>query len=214
MGLLLSVIITYAGVNEAIECLRHIIRGVVPNTEPDFQDLIDYYTRRLRKSANFSQNWITEPQGYLCLTEDRKGNLDSGTIKYYNAQPNSTAILFSTKISSFGQDTIEDSISNGHYKHAKSIPTKTKTIVSKSSESFSVGHSHRTSDNVKNKDDARDNSTRIHVPQSPSDEPPEIRFQSYDDDKPGAYNEDFLRLICITITSESRACSAVATSIT
>ncbi|XP_063821122.1 uncharacterized protein LOC135071261 isoform X3 [Ostrinia nubilalis] len=128
MGLLLSVIISYAGVNEAIETLRHILSGILPDTDPDFQDLVDHYSRLLQKTANHSTaaDWTVGcGQGYLCLTEDDDGKLKSVAVKYYDGQPDSTAILFSTKISSFGQDSVEDNSSqsqaNGDYRSERSL---------------------------------------------------------------------------------------------
>lgn len=225
MGLLLSVIISYAGINEAIETLRHILSGLLPDTDPDFQDLVEYYSRLLQKSANPSTagNWTSEcGQGYLCLTEDKNGKLKAAAVKYYDGQPDSTAILFSTKISSFGQDSVEDSSSqsqaNGDYRSERYLPTTTKTIVTNTSESFSVGVRDRSPTSVENisdpnrispssferddadaleKNEAKEKLTWHYRPKSPTPQTqtlPEIHFQSFDDQK-GVYSEDFLRLI-------------------
>ncbi|XP_052750459.1 paxillin homolog 1 isoform X2 [Galleria mellonella] len=222
MGLFLSVIIAYAGVQEAIETIRHILSGMIPETDPDFQDLVDYYTRLLQKSANPSNrsDWTEEcGQGYLWLTEDKNGNLKSAAIKYYGGQPNSTAILFSTKISSFGQDSVEENTSqaNGHYKSERYTPTQTKTIITNTSDSFNVGYKNRSptpskkisdsnhisansferdvSDATEN-DLANEKLTWHYRPLSPTQQTqtlPEINFQSFDDDKKGVHSEDFLR---------------------
>lgn len=214
MGLLLSVIITYVGFHEAIECMKHIISGIIPNTEPNFNDLVEYYTRLLQKRANASpRDWTKESgQGYLCLTEDKNGNLKSAAVKFYGGQPNSTAILFSTKISSFGQDSFEDSSqANGDYRLDR-YPTKTKTIISNSLESFSVGSRNRSptsSGNVSDSnpepdetnDDGNKNKRNIsteNIPKTPPSSPlPEILFESYSGDKTGdiKYSDEFLRLI-------------------
>lgn len=221
MGLLLSVIISYAGVREAIECLNHIMSGLVPETEPDFRDLVEYYTKLLQRQGNPSAALCTSQcgQGYLCLTEDKNGLLKSAAIKFYGEVPDSTAILFSTKISSFGQDSVEDtsnSLANGDYRTERYTPTKTKTIISNTSESFSVGvrdkspaseniSDHRFSANSferDERDEANSESTEKltwhYRPKSPVQPTlPEIQFQSYVDDTPGVnvYSDEFLRLI-------------------
>lgn len=222
MGLLLSVIISYAGVHEAMECLNHIVSGMLPDTDPDFRDLVEYYSLLLQKTSNpsITADWTKESgQGYLCLSEDKNGNLKSATVKYYDGQPNSTAILFSTKISSFGQESVEDTTqTNGDYRTERYTPTKTKTILTNSSESFSVGHRNRspTSENISDRPfspnsferDEReaeekseaDKLTWHYRPKSPIRPTlPEIHFQSFEDDARGVnvYSEDFLRLIYI-----------------
>lgn len=228
MGLFLSVVISYAGVQEALECMKHILSGMLPDTDPDFQDLVEYYTRLLKKSSSQSNphasaDWTKEcGQGYLCLTEDTNGKLKSASIKYYDGQPNSTAILFSTKISSFGQESVEDSShSNGDYRTERYTPSKTKTIISNTSESFSIGYRNRspTSENVsdppfsahsfehEDRDEDREASEKLtwhYRPKSPIQlQPtlPEIQFQSFDEDKRGVnvYSEEFLRLLFIDI---------------
>ncbi|KPJ01622.1 hypothetical protein RR46_08659 [Papilio xuthus] len=216
MGLMLSLVISYAGINEAIECLKHIIRGVVPDGEPNFEALVEYYTRLLNKSSNPSSpgEWIKEcGQGYLVLTEDKNGSLKSAAIKYYG-QTRSAAILFSTKISSFGQESVDESSqANGDYGADLYIPTKTKTIISNTSESISIGGRSRITTpqntiNSKNSENSFDNEEELNAaienkakmswhykPQSPTRKPlPEIHFQSYDADRDStAYSEDFLR---------------------
>ncbi|CAH2075580.1 unnamed protein product, partial [Iphiclides podalirius] len=215
MGLMLSIVISYAGINEAIECVKHIIRGVVPDGEPNFQELVEYYTRLLNKSANPSSpgEWIKEcGQGYLSLTEDKNGSLQSATVKYYG-QTRSTAILFSTKISSFGQESVDEGAQiNGDYRTDRYTPTKTKTIISKSLESFSIGPRNRLStpqNTLEAADDSNENENELndltedkeklswhYKPKSPSRKPlPEIHFQSYDADRVEntAYSEEFLR---------------------
>lgn len=228
MGLLLSVVISYAGAHEAIECIKHILSGVVPNTQPNFEDLVEYYTAQLRKSSNAnpsSADWSKQcGQGYLYLTEDKNGKLKSAAVKYYGDATNSTAILFSTKISSFGQESLEDSEprANGDYRSDRYIPTKTKTILTNTSESFNVGHRNRSPTSRENisdsntvtpnsvepdedgeKNGATEKLTWHYRPKSPTRTPqtplPEIHFQSFDDDKRGVYSEDFLRLIFINI---------------
>ncbi|CAG9784827.1 unnamed protein product [Diatraea saccharalis] len=223
MGLLLSVIISYAGVLEAIETIKHIMSGMVPDTDPDFRDLVEYYSVQLRKTANPSSvaDWTMEcGQGYLCLQDDENNNLKSAVIKYYNGQSDSTAILFSTKISSFGQDSVEEnsiSQANGDYKPERYIPTKTKTIISTTSESFNVGMRNRSPTPIENVSDpnhysansfgheddaesaeAKDKLTWHYRPLSPTPQTqtlPEIHFQSFDENEKGVYSEDFLRLI-------------------
>lgn len=223
MGLLLSVVISYAGAHEAVECLKHLLSGVVPNNHPDFQDLVEYYSAQLRKATNASStaDWGKEcGQGYLSLTEDKNGKLKSAAVKYYGDNTNSTAILFSTKISSFGQESLEDSQSNGDYRSDRYIPTKTKTILTNSVGSFSVAqrsrsptpretisdsnHNSFTSNSVEpdNKEEggADEKLTWHYRPLSPTRTPPtlpEIHFQSFDEDKKGEYSEEFLRLIFI-----------------
>ncbi|XP_013177858.1 PREDICTED: uncharacterized protein LOC106125285 isoform X2 [Papilio xuthus] len=216
MGLMLSLVISYAGINEAIECLKHIIRGVVPDGEPDFEALVEYYTRLLNKSSNPSSpgEWIKEcGQGYLVLTEDKNGSLKSAAVKYYG-QTRSAAILFSTKISSFGQESVDESSqANGDYGADLYVPTKTKTIISNTSESISIGGRSRITTpqntiNSKNSENSFDNEEELNAaienkakmswhykPQSPTRKPlPEIHFQSYDADRDStAYSEDFLR---------------------
>jgi hypothetical protein len=226
MGLLLSIVISYAGYREAMETIQHIMSGMVPDTEPDFQDLVEYYTRLLQKSANPSStaDWTTEcGQGYLCLTEDTNGKMKSAAVKYYDGQPNSTAILFSTKISSFGQESCEDSSSsqaNGDYRSERYTPTTTKTIIANTSESFSIGSRNRSPTSIENisdpnrfsansferdegdnleDDEAKEKLTWHYRPLSPTPQKqtlPEIHLQSFDDETKGVYTEDFLRLIC------------------
>ncbi|XP_049866357.1 transforming growth factor beta-1-induced transcript 1 protein isoform X3 [Pectinophora gossypiella] len=220
MGLAISAIISYAGIHEAIEFINHILNGMVPDTDPDFTELVEYYTKLLQKSANPSStvDWTRQcGQGYLCLTEDENGKLKSAAVKYYDGQPDSTAILFSTKISSFGQDSVDSNSShaNGDYRTERYTPTKTKTIISNSSESFSVGQRNRspTSENISDhrfsegsfgRDEGDEQSegsnklTWLYRPKSPSTHQPtlpEIHFQSFDDDARGVkvYSEEFLR---------------------
>ncbi|XP_072940449.1 uncharacterized protein Lmpt isoform X2 [Epargyreus clarus] len=217
MGLMLSVVISYAGALEAIECIRHIVSGIIPRSDPDFEDLIQYYNKLLQNSANPSHNdWISAcGQGYLSLKENKEGKLESVAVKYYDGQPSSTAILFSTKISSFGQDSLEDnSHVNGGYSSERYTPTKTKTIISNTSESFSVGNRRRSptynenvSDSVPYSSDSSERRERNareasnenvaweYSPLTPTSPLPEIHFQSYDEDKPGSvgYSEEYLR---------------------
>ncbi|CAK1552812.1 unnamed protein product [Leptosia nina] len=189
MGLLLSIVITYAGFNGTVECLKHIISGVVPATQPDFQDLVEYYTRLLRKKANSSpRDWTECGQGYLHITEE-DGRIKSASIKFHGDHTH--ALLFSTKISSFGQDSIDEKV-NGDYRLER-YPTKTKTIISESSESFSVGNKKRSPTSSEAEADNRDKLTWEYIPKSASPLP-EINFQSYDEDKSGdAYSEHYLR---------------------
>ncbi|XP_047521022.1 paxillin isoform X1 [Pieris napi] len=205
MGLLLSVILTYAGFNEAVECIRHILSGIVPEAEPNFQDLVEYYTRLLRKAAN--RDWTIEcGQGYLHLTENNDGCIKTAAVKFYGDKTNSTALLFSTKISSFGQDSIEDNRANGDYKPER-YSTKTKTIISQAAESFSVGSkkvsptssetvsdTNDSEDKNHNGEDNKDKLTWEYIPKSTSPLP-EINFQSHDGDKieDVAYTENYLR---------------------
>ena len=244
MGLLLSVVISYAGANEAIECLKHLLSGVIPRNHPDYQELVNYYSSELRKATNASStaDWSKEcGQGYLLLTEDKNGKLKSAAVKYYGDSTNSTAILFSTKISSFGQESVEsESQTNGDYRSDRYIPSKTKTIVTNTSGSISIGQTNRsrsptpretisdsnhnsfTSNSVADskEDGGADEKLTWHYrPLSPTRTPPtlpEIHFQSFDDDKKGEYSEEFLRLIFIdtrrNITHvDSHAYSSVVT---
>ncbi|CAG4966736.1 unnamed protein product [Parnassius apollo] len=214
---MLSIVLSYAGIRDAIECLKHIIRGVVPDDEPNFQDLIEYYSILLRKSANPSSpgDWIKEcGQGYLCLSEDKNGSLKSAAVKYYG-QTRSAAILFSTKISSFGQESVEEnSQANGDYRTENYTPTKTKTLISNTSESFSVGprnklnrsqntveakYADNSVENEHKTDESAENKERLswhYKPLSAAQKPlPEIQFQSYDVDRAEstAYSDEFLR---------------------
>ncbi|XP_050676083.1 uncharacterized protein LOC126973001 [Leptidea sinapis] len=194
MGLLLSVIITYAGVNDAIECIKHIISGIVPNTDPDFQDLVEHYARLLRGSVEFNNEC---GNGYLVVASDENGTIKSASVKFYGGNPHSTALLFSTKISSFGEDSFEDnSRANGDYRIERS--TKPKAITSESSGSFSVGK------NISNSNDSYQNEQSVkkerlsweYIPKAPSPQPlPEFSFQSYEDDRIGdiAFSDKFLR---------------------
>lgn len=213
--------------------MKHIISGIIPDTEPNFNDLVEYYTRLLQKTANATpRDWTKEcGQGYLCLTEDKNGNLKSAAVKFYGCQPNSTAILFSTKISSFGQDSFEDnSQANGDYRIDR-YPTKTKTIISNSSGSFSVGSRNRSpsssgniSDNAEPEESTDDGNkdkqklTWEYTPKTPPSSPlPEILFESYSGDKNEnvAYSEEFLRLIlfiidhCTSFIANHNSCSVV-----
>ncbi|XP_026490053.1 paxillin homolog 1 isoform X2 [Vanessa tameamea] len=206
MGLSLSVFISYVGFHEALECMKHIFNGIVPNTDPDFNDLVEYYTRLLQKTANKlpPRDWTSEcGQGYICLTEDKNGILKSAAVNFYDRQPNSTAILFSTKISSFGQDSIEEgSQANGDYRIDK-YPTKTKTIISDTSESFSVRQKNRSPTTSvyipdPNEDEGikKEKLTWEYRPKTPPPSPlPEILFQPYSSDKNGnvPFSEEFLR---------------------
>ncbi|KAI8429249.1 hypothetical protein MSG28_007767 [Choristoneura fumiferana] len=185
MGLVLSAIISYAGVLETIECLRHLLAGVLPDTDPDFADLVDYYTSLLQKTANPSNNpdWTTQcGQGYLCLAQDESGKLNKAAVKYYDGQPNSTAILFSTKISSFGQESVESngSHANGDYR---------------SESRFSENSSERDERDASEISEAKEKLTWHYRPKSPTPQNlPEIHFQSFEDNKGDEnYSEDFLR---------------------
>lgn len=212
MGLLLSVVISYIGFHEALECMKHIISGIVPDTEPDFNDLVEYYTRLLQKSANSPRDWTRDCGfGYISLTEDKEGRINAAEVKYYDRQHNTTALLFSTKISSFGQDSVEENTQlNGDIGLEKYPPTKTRTIISNSTESFSVGQKNRSpsptrrrspSSVGRNKEsDARSKLTWEYSPiesRNPSSQVPDIHFQSYSGDKNAdvVLSDNFLRLI-------------------
>nr|XP_021187963.2 paxillin isoform X1 [Helicoverpa armigera] len=219
MGLLLSVVISYAGAHEAIECVKHLLSGVIPNSNPDFQELAEYYSSQLRKAASPASagEWSKEcGQGYLLLTEDKNGKLKSAAVKYYGDNTNSTAILFSTKISSFGQESLEESQASDDNRSDRYNTTKTKTILTNSSGSINIrqrsrsptpretisdsNHNSFTSNTVapehKEDEGADEKLTWHYRPLSPPRTPqplPEIHFQSFDEDKRGEYSEDFLR---------------------
>ncbi|XP_045764712.1 paxillin homolog 1 isoform X6 [Maniola jurtina] len=216
MGLLMSVAISYIGFHEALECMRHIISGIVPETEPNFNDLVEYYTRLLQKSANSPRDWTRDcGLGYLSLTEDKEGRINAAEVKYYDRQHNTTALLFSTKISSFGQDSVEENTqSNGDIAIERYSLTKTKTIISDTAESFSVGQknrssspTHRRSPNAYERDnrtgyEENDASRKLtweyspkQSPRNPSSPLPEIQFESYSGDKNGelVLSDNFLR---------------------
>lgn len=154
MGLLFSVILSYAGALEALECFKHILAGMLPDSEPDFHDLVQYYTSLLHRNANpgvhgAGGDWTASSgQGYLCLVENTDGSLKSAAVKYYDgSKPDSTAILFSTKISSFGQDSVDSNSSHANG-YGKKTPerynqTTTTTVISNSSESFNIGQRNR-----------------------------------------------------------------------
>lgn len=218
MGLVLSAVISYAGINDAIDCLKHLLSGVLPDSDPNFEDLVQYYAALLRKSQNADNDWTTAcGQGYLDLTEDTNGKLKTAAIKYYHGYaPDSTAILFSTKISSFG-DSIDDAPQpNGvsDYRNERYSPAKTKTIVTNTSNSFSI--------NNRNKSPGADRNTAESIDQEPQESAtddtnkqkeseeteekltwnyrplstnPEIQFNSYEDEKPSYMTEDYLRLL-------------------
>ncbi|GBP84407.1 hypothetical protein EVAR_47794_1 [Eumeta japonica] len=225
MGLMWSTVLSYAGILEALEFFKNITNGMIPEGDPDFRDLVEYYRSQLELRANSSapsNDWIDESNhGYLYLIEDDRGKLHSASLKYYGNHPDSTAILFSTKISSFGQDSVESIISNngkanGDYytNRSERYPITTKTIVTNTSESFSVGQrsrsptvsrdgvsdSNRCYDNRSKDNDDRDEQaeneeklTWRYRPLSPSPTLPEIRFQSYDGDDKGVCDDEFLR---------------------
>lgn len=222
MGLVLSAVISYAGINDAIDCLRHLLSGILPCSDPNFDDLVQYYTALLRKSQNADQDWVTAcGQGYLNLTEDADGHLKSAAVKYYHGYaPDSTAILFSTKISSFG-DSIDDAPQpNGvsDHRNERYSPAKTKTIVTNTSNSFSINnrnkspgadqdtlaesndaeHAERTDDtDTQDSETTEKKLTWNYTPLSPN---PEIQFQSYEDDKPSFFTEEYLRLLAFLTT--------------
>ncbi|KAI8429250.1 hypothetical protein MSG28_007767 [Choristoneura fumiferana] len=205
MGLVLSAIISYAGVLETIECLRHLLAGVLPDTDPDFADLVDYYTSLLQKTANPSNNpdWTTQcGQGYLCLAQDESGKLNKAAVKYYDGQPNSTAILFSTKISSFGQESVESngSHANGDYR---------------SESRFSENSSERDERDASEISEAKEKLTWHYRPKSPTPQNlPEIHFQSFEDNKGDEnYSEDFLRSRSREHSKERRADWSVDASV-
>lgn len=243
MGLLLSVIVSYAGVLDAIECLKHILSGIVPEGDPDFQDLVDYYHKLLHTSSNHnsvaSEDWTKlGDQGYLTLTEGENGVVKGGTIKYYNAASDSTALLFSTKISSFGQDSVDgitsNSFSNGDGRGSKTNEryTNTKTLISNTSESFSVGQRNKSPtasyENISDptvisansfiskegleaeKDEIKEKLTWHYRPLSPAPPVlPDIHFQSYEEsgNKNTVYSEDYLRLILGILTHICFVCN-------
>lgn len=216
MGLVLSAVIAYAGINDAVDCVKHLLSGVLPDTEPDFDDLVQYYTRLLHKAQTTQDDWTTAcGQGYLNLTEE-DGQLKTAAIKYYHGYaPDSTAILFSTKISSFG-DSIEDNPQpncGSDYRNERYSPAKTKTIVTNSSNSFSINNRskspgadrvapgsidaepERVADDSEQDTEDTEKLTWNYTPLRPEIPTPEIQFQSYEDDKPGFFTDDYLRLI-------------------
>ncbi|XP_052738685.1 uncharacterized protein LOC128198288 isoform X2 [Bicyclus anynana] len=211
MGLLMSVAISYIGFHEAFECMKHIISGIVPDTEPNFNELVDYYTRLLQKSANSPRDWTRGcGLGYLSLTEDKDGRINLAQVKYYDQQHNTTALLFSTKISSFGQDTIDESTqTNGDIGTDGYLPTKTKTIISDTDDSFSVGQKIRSTTPTRQSPntfgrpgtdeyDANRKLTWEYTPKEKSPKPsspPEIQFESYSGNQNGeiVLSDNFLR---------------------
>lgn len=233
MGIVLSVVISYAGIHEVIECLRHLVSGVVPYEHPGFDDLVEHYTRELQKSAKQANDWTTASgQGYLYLKEDKNGKLSSADIKYYhNNQPDSAAILFSTKISSFGDFVDEPLVANSDYRKVRYSPSKTKTLVlntnteaqrvpkQKKSGADTQTHANsfdrREPEDTQNTKDTEDNEDKLTWQYTPLDTTPEIHFQTYADDKPGFFTEDYLRLIIDLDTtkhiSPTHACSTIVT---
>ncbi|XP_041976255.1 paxillin homolog 1 isoform X3 [Aricia agestis] len=147
MGILLSVFVSYVGLKEAAECMRHILSGVVPASDANFDELVEYYTRLQRQTANppALPDWTADSgQGYVAWTEDADGRLRAGAIKFHGTPSNSTALLFSTKISSFGQYSVDDAPQeNGDYGSNRYPLNRTKTIISDTAESFSVGSKNK-----------------------------------------------------------------------
>lgn len=231
MGIIFSLVISYAGVNEAIECIRHIMCGMIPEGDPDFQDLVDYYNKLLHKSSNHNssatEGWNKlSGQGYLSLSEDDDGKINKAAIKYYDGTTDSTALLFSTKISSFGQESVESVASNQSKPNGdcgskqSERYTTTKTMVTNTSESFSVGQRNKSPtasyENISDptlfsgnsftsnegeeeeKFEVKEKLTWHYRPLSPVPTLlPEIHFQPYDEsaNKDSVYPEEFLRLI-------------------
>ncbi|KOB72189.1 Ferredoxin--NADP reductase [Operophtera brumata] len=220
MGLVLSAVITYAGINDAIDCLRHLLSGILPDTYTNIEELVQYYSAQLRKAQTTEGDWTTAcGQGYLNLTEDTNGHLKTASIKYYHGYaPDTTAILFSTKISSFG-DSIEDTPQpNGgsDFRNERYSPAKTKTIVTNSSNSFSINNRNKSpgpdrktpvesidrdpGERVTDTETERDEEKteeKLKWNYTPLNPTPEIQLQSYEDDKPGFFTEDYLRLIIL-----------------
>lgn len=225
MGLVLSVVISYAGLHEAAECVRHLVSGTIPFEHPGFDDLVEYYTRELQKSAKQANNWTTAcGQGYLCLTEGKGGQVSGAAVKYYHGQPDSTAILFCTKISSFGDSIEEPPVANGDYRKERYSPAKTKTLVlNTNSETITIANRNKSpgpdtqnpaiSSEQRETDDNQDTEEKLTWQYTPLDSTPEIHFQSYDDDKPGFFTEDYLRLIIafdsVEHISPTHACTVV-----
>lgn len=109
----MSVLIGYVGVLEAVTCYQKIVDGMI---DPDYQIGINRLSRRyddmlsqdLRSSAR-TDDWKAGGQGYLHITGGGTDGPMVASIKYYGATQDTANIMFSTKISSFGQYSSENS---------------------------------------------------------------------------------------------------------
>lgn len=109
----MSVLVGYAGVIEAVTCYQRIVDGMI---DPDYQIGINTLTRRYDDmlseslhSSSRTDDWKTGGHGYLHITGGGADGPMVASIRYFGATQDTANIMFSTKISSFGQYSVENS---------------------------------------------------------------------------------------------------------
>lgn len=110
----MSVLVGYVGVIEAVTCYQKIVDGMIdPEYQIEMNTLSNRYDDMLSqdlRSSSRTDDWKAGGQGYLHITGG--GGADGpliASIKYFGDTQDTTNILFSTKISSFGQYSTENS---------------------------------------------------------------------------------------------------------
>lgn len=220
---MLSLLVGCAGVLEAIACYEHLRYSLLPRERPSIDDLKKTYdsmvAESLTKSPSRSEAWKLGVQGYLDIqgfqSDGKKGALKA-EIKYLGSDEDPVPILFSTKISSFGQESFEyESIKpTTPIRTPSRTPDRTgvniKTQEPQSS-SFSLQTSPKVSPSASHEDltsnfwgeeeeEPKEKIKWHYRPITPTNEDaplPEIHFDSYErktqDDDDSTYSEDFLR---------------------
>lgn len=221
MGLMLSLLIGCAGVLEALACYQTIQYGLIPRDRPDMDSLRKTYdamfSESVSKPHSRSETWSLGVQGYLEIESGRKKGPLKAQIKYLGGDDDPVAMLFSTKVSSFGQESVEyenirpttpeSSVENhiktqepqGHSFCLSSLSPKITPVSSR--ENLTRNFWDEEEDASSNVESESKEKIQWHYrPITPTEDTPlpEIHFDSYErksdaNNEDAPYSEDFLR---------------------
>lgn len=222
---MLSLLVGCAGVLEAIACYEQLRYSLLPRERPSIDDLKKTYdsmvAESLTKSPSRSEAWKLGVQGYLDIqgfqSDGKKGPLKA-EIKYLGSDEDPVPMLFSTKISSFGQESFEyETIkpttpvrtpartpNRSPDRSGVNIKTQEPQSSSFSLQSEKISPSASREDLTSNfwgeeeEEEPKEKIKWHYRPLTPNEDTPvpEIHFDSYErktNDEDATYSEDFLR---------------------
>lgn len=212
MGLLLSVLVSCVGVVEAIACVKRITYGALPTEQSDLHKVTQKYDELFAKAAKQNNYKIEDfdmcGRGYLEINGGGSKGPIKATIKYFGKDQDSIPILFSTKISSFGQESVESDIANK--RTPSKSPDRNTTVKTQipQEQSFYINKSSSSRENLSDESpfqsmespEPKEKIKWHYRPLSPSGGEkslPEIHFDSYERNSfqsdQSSFSEDFLR---------------------
>lgn len=205
MGVMLSLLIGFAGVVEALACYRTIACGLLPPEKANFDNLKKTYdsmiAASLSRTSSRSDNWKVGVQGYLDIKGGGKDGPIQASIKYLGEEDDTTHLLFSKKISSFGQEST-DYESENHTINRSQITTQMpqgQSVYLEHHKSSPVEIEESNFWGGEDEEKPKEKVTWHYRPLTPTNESslPEIHFDSYDkpdmEDGSLSYSEDYLR---------------------